>query len=251
MELTEVDFWDEYWANCKLPNIVDVSFSFERCLAQNLKKLLVDCKGEVLEIGCAPGKWLAFLSGELGLKPSGIEYSSAGMLATKKNFELLGLSYGTIWSGDFFSIPPAREFDVVMSLGFIEHFTDVDEVIGRHLQWLKPGGTLVLGVPNFCGMYGPIQAALDCSIVEKHNTKIMNLEYFSNLDQFNMSPAFIGYLGSFEPDLFIFPKHLLSPKQLMLKMLVGIARRVRRARIFDEFNNSHISSYILAVYKKG
>jgi SAM-dependent methyltransferase len=250
MELTEVEFWDGYWADCKLPNTVDISLPFERCLAQNLKKLLAGCRGDVLEIGCAPGKWLAFLSGELRLKPSGIEYSSAGMLATKKNFEKLDLAYGKILSGDFFQFSPSPEFDVVMSLGFIEHFDNVDEVVERHLQWLKPGGTLVLGVPNFCGIYKPIQSILDQTILDKHNTKIMNLDYFQKLERFNLKPIFIDYLGSFEPNLFIFTKGILSWKQLALKYFLGLARRVRCIKILDELNNGYVSSYILAVYKK-
>lgn len=84
MELTEVKFWDSYWANCRLPSVVDLNFSFDRCLAKSLKNLLSGCAGEVLEIGCAPGKWLAYLNKELGLMPSGIEYSDAGLAATKK-----------------------------------------------------------------------------------------------------------------------------------------------------------------------
>jgi 2-polyprenyl-3-methyl-5-hydroxy-6-metoxy-1,4-benzoquinol methylase len=221
MNLTEVKFWDDYWANCKLPNKIDFSISFERCLAMNLKILLADCNGDVLEIGCAPGEWLVFLSGELGLKPSGIEYSSVWMLVTKKIFEMLDLSYGNIWSGDFFQLPPTQKFDVVMSLGFIEHFSNADEVIERHLQWLKPEGTLVLGVQNFCGINKPIQSALDHSVLEKHNTEIMNIAYSLKLGELlNLKPKFIEYIGSFEPDLFIVPNIGFSLKQYGLRGLL-------------------------------
>ena len=161
MELTEVEFWDKYWANVKLPSKVDLDFSFERCLAETLKRALPDVHGEVLEVGCAPGKWLAFMSDEFGLKPSGIEYSEAGMNATFRNFEALGLEVGEIQAGDFFKIEPDRQYDVVMSYGFIEHFTDVDEVVELHLRWLKPGGILILGVPNFRGIYSFLQGVLE------------------------------------------------------------------------------------------
>ncbi len=89
IELTQVDFWDDYWVNCKLPSTVDYSFSFERCLAQFLKQKLKpqNIHGDVLEIGCAPGKWLAFMAKEFNLKVHGIEYSKAGMEITKKNFQ--------------------------------------------------------------------------------------------------------------------------------------------------------------------
>lgn len=59
MELTEVKFWDDYWAKTKLPCTVDLDFSYDRCLAHALKINLPDITGEVLEVGCAP--WLLWL----------------------------------------------------------------------------------------------------------------------------------------------------------------------------------------------
>lgn len=251
MELTEVKFWDEYWANCKLPNTVDYSFSFERCLAKALKENLTGIQGDVLEVGCAPGKWLAFMATEFGLKPNGIEYSEAGMNATLKNFKLLGLNSGRIQTGDFFQLKPDRQFDVVMSFGFIEHFTNVDEVVELHMKWLKPGGTLILGVPNFRGIYYFLQKVLNQEILDKHNLNIMNLEYFHNLaDRYQLKPVAIRYLGSFEPSLPIAIRERRSPLQLVIRIGLRMARSVRRLKFFDSINGRIFSSYILAVYTK-
>ena len=250
MELTEVKFWDEYWANCKLPNEVDYSFSFERCLAQALKESLPVVQGEVLEVGCAPGKWLAFMATEFGLKPNGIEYSEAGMSATVKNFQLLGLASGRIQTGDFFQIKPDRQFDVVMSFGFIEHFSEVDTVIDLHMQWLKPGGTLILGVPNFRGIYYFLQKILDRAILDKHNLEIMRSEFFYQLaERYQLTPVVIRYIGSFEPSLVIPFQGKNSSLQLMVRGFLWLARKVRRLKIFDSVNGRFFSSYILAVYK--
>ena len=251
MELTEVEFWDDYWANCKLPNVVDYNFSFERCLAAALKETLPNVQGEVLEIGCAPGKWLAFMATEFKLKPNGIEYSEAGMQATTKNFQLLGLTSGRIQTGDFFQIVPDRQFDVVMSFGFIEHFSDVDAVVSRHLQWLKPGGTLILGVPNFRGVYYFLQKLLDKGILEKHNLDVMCPEYFYHLaDCHELKPVAIRYIGSFEPSLPIPYQGRNSPLQFMVRGALWLTRKVRRFKVFDAINGRRFSSYILAVYQK-
>jgi 2-polyprenyl-3-methyl-5-hydroxy-6-metoxy-1,4-benzoquinol methylase len=251
VELTEVKFWDDYWANCKLPNVVDYGFSFERCLAEALKEVLPDLQGEVLEVGCAPGKWLAFMSTEFGLKPNGIEYSEAGMQATIRNFQLLGLTPGRIQTGDFFQAKPDRQFDVVMSFGFIEHFSDADSVVDLHLQWLKPGGTLILGVPNFRGVYYFLQKLLDNQILEKHNLDVMSPEYFHHLaDRYELKPVTIRYIGSFEPSLPIPAQGRNNPVQFMLRAGLWLARKVRRFRAFDAINGRHFSSYILAVYRK-
>ncbi len=251
MELTEVEFWDEYWANCKLPNVVDYEFSFERCLAEALKKNLPSLEGEVFEVGCAPGKWLAFMSTEFGLKPYGVEYSEAGMKATMKNFQLLGLDVGRIQAGDFFQIKPDRQFDIVMSFGFIEHFSDADAVVNLHLQWLKPGGTLILGVPNFRGVYYSLQKLLDKTILEKHNLDVMCPEFFYHLaDRNNLKPIAISYIGSFEPSLPIPPQGKNSLLQLSARGSLWVARKLRRFKIFDAINGRYFSSYILAIYQK-
>lgn len=251
MELTEVKFWENYWENCQLPSEVDESFSFDRCLASAIKENTPTLSGEILEVGCAPGKWLAFMAKEFDLKPSGVEYSDAGMKATLENFRLLGLTSETIFIGDFFRMQAPRQFDVVMSFGFIEHFVDVDKVIDAHLQWLKPGGVLILGVPNFRGLYAPIQRVLDKGILDKHNLDIMNLDYFKCLEtRLPLKPVYIEYVGSFEPTLFIAGYRFGNPLQIIVRAGLWLARRVRRWRWFDQFNHPFYSGYILAIYRK-
>ena len=251
MELTEVKFWDEYWNNCELPSTVDYNFSFDRCLAEALKESILDIDGEVLEVGCAPGKWLAFMSTEFGLTPNGIEYSEAGMKATLKNFKLLQLSSGDIQTGDFFNLKPNKQFDVVMSFGFIEHFTNVDEVVELHMQWLKPGGKLILGVPNFRGIYYFLQKVLNQEILDKHNLNIMDLNYFHHLaERYKLKPIVIRYLGSFEPALPIASQKRSNPLQFVIRAGLWLARKIRRFKMFDKINGRFFSSYILAIYRK-
>ena len=141
--LTEPEFWDEYWSHLELPSIVNYSHSFERCLSKEITILTSGIKGEIFEIGCAPGKWIAHVATQSELLPCGIEYTQGGLNATIKNFEILKIKHGEIISGDFFKVQPFKEYDVVMSLGFIEHFDDATEVVARHLMWLKPGGLLI------------------------------------------------------------------------------------------------------------
>lgn len=251
MELTDIKFWESFWGNCKLPSTVDMNFSFDRCLALELKKNLPDIKGDVFEVGCAPGKWLAFMTKEFAMNPSGIEYSNAGMIATLENFKILRLAPDSILTGDFFQAKPERQFDVVMSLGFIEHFDNVDEVVDLHLQWLKPGGILILGVPNFGGIYSIIQGIFDREILDKHNLKIMNLDYFRSLaTRFKLKPIFLDYIGSFEPGLPIAKHRWGNPLQLSVKILLLLARYIRHIKIIDRLNNRFISSYILAIYRR-
>ncbi|MBI5563106.1 MAG: class I SAM-dependent methyltransferase [Deltaproteobacteria bacterium] len=252
MELTDARFWDAYWAKLRLPSEVDEKDSFDRCLAAALRKHLAGCAGSALEIGCAPGKWLVFMTKELGLKPSGIEYSEAGMSATIRNLGMLGVDYGEILSGDFFKLSPAPRFDVVASFGFIEHFNDVDAVISRHLEWCKPGAMLVLGVPNFRGIYRPLQSMLDKTILDKHNLGIMSLDWFKEAAQrHRLEIKYLGYIGSFEPALPIPPERARTPLRFIVKTALRLGRHARRPRIFDSINSGWFSSYMLLICKKG
>ena len=251
MKLTEVKFWDDYWKGYKLPNKVDFSFSFERCLANELKKRLPTIKGKVFEIGCAPGKWLAFFYKNYSIKVAGIEYSDVGQSATLKNFQLLNIKDPRIIIGDFFKLQPKKKYDVVMSYGFIEHFDDPKKVIDLHLRWLKPGGILILGVPNFLGIYNPIQKILDPVILDKHNLNIMNLPFFRNLEKdFNLQTKYIGYIGSFEPSLPIAKYKYGNPLQFFVRVMLYILRQIRKFKFFDKLNHKFFSSYILAIYIK-
>jgi len=252
MQLTDEKYWDEYWKNCKLPSIVDMNFSFDRCLAKTIKKVLSDIKGTALEVGCAPGRWLAFLYKELGLIPSGIEYSKAGIEVTIKNLNLLNVKYDKIYNGDFFSLKPSSSFDVVISLGFIEHFSNPDEVIESHLRWLKPSGTLVLGVPNFNGINFLLQKIFDEEILKAHNLNIMSTEYFKNIaSRYDLRIRFLDYIGSFEPSLIIVKPGRRNIEQYTALAFLKMAFISRKFHFWDSINDRQLSSYILAIYKRG
>ena len=251
-ELTTEEFWNNYWRNIQLPNTVNPGFTFDRCLSEKLKKRIQETgiKGSVLEIGAAPGKWLAYLF-EIGeFKPSGLDYSSAGVDAMKENFKMLNITPDDFYIGDFFQIEPKKKYDVVMSFGFIEHFENTDNVIEKHLQWLKPGGVLVLGVPNFNSIHGLLQYFLKRSILRVHNLKIMNLKFFKGLEKkFPLRTHSVEYLGSFEPTLPIADKKT-GMKEFLPKLFIKVFYQLRKWKSTDKINGPWISSYILAVYHK-
>ena len=251
MRLTEKVFWDDCWKNLNLPCVVDRDFTFDRCLAESLQAHIPALTGKTLEIGCAPGKWMAFMAREFGVTPSGIDYSEVGASSTFENLRMLGIEPGEVLVGDFFKIEPTMSYDLVMSLGFIEHFSDVEDVVRRHLLWLKPGGVLVLGIPNFQGVHGFLQKLLDEDVLRKHNTEIMNRKFFEQLaHKNNLEPLFNSYIGSFEPSLIVATRRSNTIVQLFAKMLLRISRRVRNLKLFDGVNGRMVSSYILAIYRK-
>ena len=67
--LTSQSFWDRYWANCPIPSYPDELVPTERAMMGAFRRHLPAGPLHVLEIGCAPGRWLAFFARELGWVP--------------------------------------------------------------------------------------------------------------------------------------------------------------------------------------
>jgi len=74
---------------------------------------------------------------------------SACMLASKgKNY--LGLSNLSFFNGDIFSIPfPDHTFDAVFNEGVVEHFPNYRDAIREMIRVTKPGGKVIIAVPNW------------------------------------------------------------------------------------------------------
>ena len=123
--------------------------------------------------------------------------------------------------------------------------------MAKHLEWLKDGGTLVIGEPNIRGVYGVIQSILDKSELEKHNTGVMKPGYFKKAAAvFRLDTRFLGYIGSFEPALPLTTIGWNGAAASVIKVFLAVMRRIRKIRALDNVNSRFFSSYILAVYTK-
>jgi 2-polyprenyl-3-methyl-5-hydroxy-6-metoxy-1,4-benzoquinol methylase len=116
---------------------------------------------------------LAWVAASLGAQVSGLDYSDRGMATTKRLFTALQLS-GDLRCQDLrdTTFTPGT-FDFVYSVGVIEHFDDPRDVIGRHLMLVRPGGTALMTVPNYGGVYGRLQRYFDAKNLECHNLNMM------------------------------------------------------------------------------
>jgi SAM-dependent methyltransferase len=81
---------------------------------------------------------------------------------------------------DFLDWAPNRQFDVVLSSGFVEHFRNYEEVIRKHWDLVRPGGFLVLTIPAWSPMQRILRRVMYekhfyQNIVASHHTEMMNL----------------------------------------------------------------------------
>ena len=88
----------------------------------------------VLEIGCAPGKMLAWVAAALRGQVSGLDYSRRGLDQALRLFDALHLSADLRCEDLRQTTLPRASFDIVYSLGVIEHFEDPREIVSDHLS---------------------------------------------------------------------------------------------------------------------
>ena len=120
------------------------------------------------EIGGAPGQYLAYVHRSLGYRVTCVDFSATGCAKTVENFRLLGIPGDVIQADITTDAADLPAFDVVYSLGLIEHFADRRQIVENHARLVRPGGYLVLGVPNFRGLTGWFMRTLAPSTYATH-----------------------------------------------------------------------------------
>lgn len=126
--------------------------SADSAVRQFVNEHIPEGDGECIEIGCSPGGYLT-LFGALGYELSGIDFDPRIQSELPRWLSANGFRPGEFVVADFTTHRFDRQFDVVYSLGFIEHFTNWVEIIGRHMEMVKPGGYLLIGTPNYSGIF--------------------------------------------------------------------------------------------------
>jgi 2-polyprenyl-3-methyl-5-hydroxy-6-metoxy-1,4-benzoquinol methylase len=164
----------------------------------------------VLEIGCAPGKRLAYLAKVMQARVCGLDYSEPGISFCRELFSKLGLEAEFRCEDLFHTTFPEGSFDVVYSLGVVEHFEDPQPVVERHLNMVKPGGIVLITVPNYGGLYGRIQRYFDPQNLKIHNLDMMSRKALLRLAPFD-SDSMAYRSGRVSPWVIHFEKKWPAP----------------------------------------
>lgn len=205
VRLSQEEDWEKIWEEGPPMLIFDPGKPFFSDIHQLLKRHLPhDPSLRCLEVGCYPGTYLWYFHTHFGYRPSGLEYVEKFAKKCRRHMRELGLE-AEIHHADLFSFEKKEEWDVVFSVGFIEHFTDTKDVVKRHVDLLKPGGYLVLIIPNHSGLNGKIFKMID---EEKYN--IHNHMNYADMKQSVeatgaasiIAGGYCGHLGFWNTDLY-------------------------------------------------
>lgn len=193
--LASQEYWDEAYKNYTFEDSSD-----EDQIVQWIKKYIPPTtNGSCFEVGCFPGRYLTVF-GKLNYELNGLDLTPR----IKKDFpewlKSKGYKTGQFEQTDFLKFNPDRKFDVVCSFGFIEHFTNWEEVFEKHISLVKENGYLVIETPNFRGFFQRlIHYYLDNKNYKRHYVPSMNPKKWEKLcRKHGFKIVYSGYMGNFQ-----------------------------------------------------
>ena len=103
----------------------------------------------VLEIGCGRGATAALIKQRFGCRVVGLELNPEAAAAAESRLD-------HVIRGDVQDVEPGETFDAIVAFELFEHLTDGQAFLERAATWLRPGGRIVLSVPNV-GHYSVVE----------------------------------------------------------------------------------------------
>jgi 2-polyprenyl-3-methyl-5-hydroxy-6-metoxy-1,4-benzoquinol methylase len=225
--LTDVDYWEESVWKGQRPRRLILYRDSDFELVGLLRRVAPGPSARVLEVGAGGSRVLPYLAREAGSRTTTIDYAFGGCRLAAENFRVAS-ARGDIVCDDFLhsSIIPGQ-FDLVYSLGLIEHFDNLPSVVRAQLNYLKPGGALFLQSPNLQGVHGRSLRRLAPALLARHRV-FGPSELAEAFQQAGVKNVETGYLGTFYFTLgadcdWIYLKNWPAPVRTLLRYSVRLA----------------------------
>jgi SAM-dependent methyltransferase len=203
---------------------------------------------DFLEIGCAPGRFMAYFAETFAYRVTGLDYSGAIHRVPRLLIDAKVSDFRLI-RADFFGFYCSGRFDVVFSAGFVEHFENPIPVFDRHYDLLRPGGLLVVSMPNL--RYGQKVLRLllgQADTLDYHNLRVMDPEVWIQLARTKgMRILSAGYVETFD---FWLPTRANSILRTVVRIAVYAVKKLLLFLHLDQIPNRFFSPHILLVAKK-
>jgi 2-polyprenyl-3-methyl-5-hydroxy-6-metoxy-1,4-benzoquinol methylase len=187
--LTPKSYWDERHHRIDLkkiypdPRFYFLDFELDRVFQKHLSGM---AGKKLLEMGCGSSVWLPYFKKEYGLDISGIDYSEEGIETCSEILRRNGIK-GQLFKENIFELADGsrHQYDVVFSLGFIEHFKNPIHVLKTFSEYLSSSGLLITWIPNTSGLVTQLSA-----LMNKDTKKIYCSLNLKELDSAHRSAGF-------------------------------------------------------------
>jgi SAM-dependent methyltransferase len=254
--LTDEAYWDEYWQHHAAALPVETKRRHDTLQVNAILDVL-DAhltpapEKNALEIGGAPGQYLAYVHRRFGYRCSILDFSAYGCAVTRRNFELLGIPVEVFERDARDAELDIGRFDTVFSLGLIEHFDELGPIVAAHARLVRPGGTLVLGVPNMRGVNEFFMKRLCPERLAAHNTSAMRPESWTAFEvDLGLERRFRGFVGGFEPGVFAVLERPGGHRTALYKIARLLVRTVgRHFPALRRLDHPKLSGYLMGVWR--
>jgi len=175
MELTDRAFWSNYWRNKKelYEQPVNLDYLFTPLFSKHILKYKPQT---AVELGGFPGTFSVHLYQKFNVNTTLVDYFIDEELL-KGFFNANGIKENDLsWKeADVLSNDPVHaQFDLVFSIGLIEHFENTSSILYAHRRYVKPNGSMLIILPNFKGINGWFQRVFDRENYDKHFIQCMD-----------------------------------------------------------------------------
>ncbi len=199
--LTQEQYWTRIWTSVG-SDTRTLDSRKASCLEQDYDRFFVQAlagrSGSLLEIGCGSSKWMPYFAHNFGFQVSGVDYSAVGCEQASALLRRAGIKGEVLLRDAFAPNPDLRDrFDVVVSLGFVEHFTDTSGTVQSLARYVKPGGLLISASPNLAGLLGVGQRLLNRPVYDVHVPFTLGHLAAAHLDA-GLAVEHTAYLGGLD-----------------------------------------------------
>lgn len=170
-KLTTAEYWDGTYAQASEAPLHLSSFRHwgQRQVVEIIESVGLN-RQRVLELGAGNSAVLCYLARRYpDAEFHGIDYAPGGCAMLRARAQREGVRVGA-HQADMFA-PPTEHvgvYQVVFSLGLLEHFTDLDSATRAKAAFLRPGGKLVTVIPNMSGVLGRLTRYFNPQVYALH-----------------------------------------------------------------------------------
>ena len=203
-KLTDKEYWDKNYVGSSKLNYLPSYDSLDLQTKLELLKIISNySKGDnVLEIGAGDSDFLIYLASKNKEKSyAGMDYSDFGcenLIQRSKNLNIkLNVINEDLFTNDSIYFD---QFSMVYSLGVVEHFDDLANVLNNTKRYCKSNGYHFALIPNMSGIYGLITKIIDREVYDIHVPHDLESFVKGHKDA-NMEIVIANYYGFFNASL--------------------------------------------------
>jgi SAM-dependent methyltransferase len=197
--------------------------------------------GDAIEIGCGTGNYMIYINKEFGYRVDGVDYSD-NMDYVRANLLYNGIQDSELFNVDFLNFLPAKKYDLVLSGGVAEHFDDHESVVRKHAEWAKPGGLVVIIVPNLTHIHRWLCSLFAPEVLRIHRFPLMQSNVMrQSLEKAGLRVLHCKYHKTFRPT-YELPR--------TIGFLVRVIQKLLWASGLDNVGNRFGSPYLISVSRK-